>query len=198
MMPKAVGKFTESFSQLPSIGPRLATRLAFYLLNLDKSSLAALIDALGGLKHLNRCPQCFFFKETNETLCTICANPRRDAKTIAVVERESDLLAVEKTGKFNGRYLILGELPEKGVLESSHRLRLAALKHLITAGGGKLGELVLALSPNSFGDFTSDAIREEFKGLAEKITRLGRGIPTGGEIEFADEETLGQALERRN
>ncbi len=197
MVPESIQKFVDAFSQLPSIGPRLATRLAFYLLNLDKSSLAALIDALGGLKHLNRCPHCFFFKGTGAALCTICANPRRDAKTIAVVERESDLLAVEKTGKFNGRYLILGELPEKGMLESSHRLRLAALKRRIAEGGGKLNELVLALSPSSFGDFTSDAIRGEFKGLAEKITRLGRGIPTGGEIEFADEETLGQALERR-
>jgi recombination protein RecR len=198
MLPKEIQKFIELFSKLPSLGPRLATRLAFYLLNLDKPALAALTDALVNLKHLNRCPRCFFLKETNAAACSICANPGRDAATIAVVEREADLLAIEKTGKFRGHYLILGELPEKGALESAHKLRLAALKRRIGEGGGKVKELILALSPTSFGDFAADAIQHEFQGLAERITRLGRGIPTGGEIEFADEETLSSALERRS
>ncbi|MFH1193302.1 MAG: toprim domain-containing protein [Candidatus Jorgensenbacteria bacterium] len=197
MLPQSIQKFIEGFSKLPSLGPRLATRLAFYLLNLDRAELVSLIDALGGLKHLNRCPRCFSFKEANAALCTICANPKRSTGTVAVVERETDLIAIEKTGKFGGRYLILGELPEKGIFESAHKLRLAALKRHIVEGGGHLKELIIALSPTSFGDFAADAIRQEFKEVAEKITRLGRGIPTGGEIEFADEETLGQALERR-
>ncbi|PIP29700.1 recombination protein RecR [Candidatus Jorgensenbacteria bacterium CG10_big_fil_rev_8_21_14_0_10_54_38] len=198
MLPASIKKFIEGFSKLPSLGPRLATRLAFYLLNLDRAELASLIDALGGLKRLNRCPRCFFFKEANAALCTICANPARATGTIAVVERETDLLAIEKTGKFGGQYLILGELPEKGIFESTHKLRLAALKRHIGEGGGHLKELIIALSPTSFGDFAADVIGQEFKGLAEKITRLGRGIPTGGEIEFADEETLSSALERRS
>lgn len=197
MLPAPIQKFIDGFSKLPSLGPRLATRLAFYLLNLDRAELASLIDALGGLKHLNRCPRCFFFREASTALCAVCANPRRDPGTVAIVERETDLLAIEKTGKFGGQYLILGELPEKGTLESAHKLRLAALKRRIAEGGGHLKELIIALSPTSFGDFVADVIRQEFQGLAERITRLGRGIPTGGEIEFADEETLGSALERR-
>ncbi|MFH1162030.1 MAG: toprim domain-containing protein [Candidatus Jorgensenbacteria bacterium] len=197
MLPASIQKFIDGFSKLPSLGPRMATRLAFYLLNLDRAELTSLIDALGGLKHLNRCPRCFFFKEASAAVCAVCANPKRGSGIVAIVERETDLIAIEKTGKFNGQYLILGELPEKGMLESAHKLRLAALKHRIKEGGGRLQELVIALSPTSFGDFTADVIRQEFQELAEHITRLRRGIPTGGEIEFTDEETLGQALERR-
>lgn len=198
MLPKQVQKFIDAFSHLPSLGPRLTTRLAFYLLHLDKPSRMALTDALSGLQQLDRCPRCFFFKENGAAACIICANPKRNTGTVAIVESETDLLAIERTGKFGGRYLILGELPEKGTLESAHKLRLAALKRQIEEGGGHLKELVVALSPTSFGDFVTDVIRQEFQGLAEHITRLGRGIPTGGEIEFADEETLSSALERRS
>lgn len=198
MVPEVIKKFIETFSRLPSLGPRLATRLAFFLLNLDRGSLHELESSLAGLKHVNRCERCFFFKDASQKFCGICMNPARDKTSIALVEKETDVLALERTGKFKGQYLIMGELPERGILESVHKLRLKTLKERITKElGGKAKELIVAVNPNTFGDFLFGLVKGEFKDLAEHITRLGRGIPTGGEIEFADEETLGSALERR-
>ncbi|MDI6821226.1 MAG: toprim domain-containing protein [Patescibacteria group bacterium] len=199
MIPESIQKFIDSFSKLPSLGPRLVTRLAFFLLNLDRATLNNLVSALNGLKELDRCGQCFFLKNGNEKLCDICSDQKRDHDIIAIIEKETDLISIEKTGRFKGNYLILGELNERGVLESIQKLRLKQLKDRINKEmGGKIKEIIIALNPNTFGDFVADLIRQEFKNLAEKITRLGRGIPTGGEIEFADEETLNSALERRN
>lgn len=197
MLPEPVKKFIEVFSRLPSIGPRLATRLAFYLFGIAKNDLKELESAFSELKKVSRCPQCFFIKSGGH-LCSICGNPRRDKKIIAIVEKETDLISIEKTGKFNGHYLVLGELSEAGALKSGQKLRLLHLKNKIkNEPTGKAKEIIVALSPTSLGDITYHLIRKEFENLAEKITRLGRGIPTGGEIEFADEETLRSALERR-
>lgn len=199
MIPEQITKFIEYFSKLPSIGPRFATRLAFHLLSLDESSRKNLENALTKLGTINRCERCFFLKTIDSKLCDICSNTERNPKTIAIVEKETDLISIEATGKFKGHYLLIGELPEKGALESVHRLRLKVLKDRIEKEfGGKATELIIALNPNTFGDFVGGIIKEEFKNLAERITKIGRGIPTGGEIEFADEETLASALERRN
>lgn len=198
MIPEQIKKFIETFSRLPSIGPRLATRLSFYLLGLDKAERKELEAALLGLNTLDRCPRCFFLKSENVTVCDICANPNRDKFTIAIVEKETDIISLERARKFKGQYLIIGELPEKGTLESVHKLRLQHLRDRIERElGGKANELVIALNPTTFGDFVASIVAQDFKNLAKQITRLGRGIPTGGEIEFADEETLGSALERR-
>lgn len=197
MLPDPIKKFIEVFSKLPSLGPRMATRLAFYLTQIDKNDLQELESALSGLKKIDRCHACLFLK-SGGALCSICSDPTRDKNVIAIVEKETDLMSLEKTGAFKGHYLILGELAEHGVLSSSQKLRLQHLKERVKKNlGGKAKEIIVALSPTTFGDFTADLIRREFRGLAEKITRLGRGIPTGGEIEFADEETLRQAFERR-
>lgn len=197
-MPEPIKKFIEVFSRLPAIGPRMATRLSFYLSSLDKNSLKEMEDALGGLKKISRCPNCFFLK-SGGSLCSICADPKRDKGLIAVLEKDTDLMSIEKTGNFKGQYLIIGELDERGGLTSGHKLRIQHLKERIKRDlNGKAKEIILALNPTAFGNFVSDLIRKELEGQAEKITRLGRGIPTGGEIEFADEETLSQALERRN
>jgi len=199
MVPDPIKKFIEVFAKLPSIGPRLATRLAFYLTKLDKPTLNELESAFDGLKKIGRCEQCFFLKETGKKLCAICSDPKRDKSTIAIVEKEADLISIERTGNFPGHYLLLGELPEKGILEPAQKLRLQHLKERIKKEmGGQAREIIIALNPNTLGDFTADFIKQEFKDLAQKITRLGRGIPTGGEIEFADEETLSSALERRS
>lgn len=197
MIPESLKYFIEKFSKLPSLGPRLATRLAFYLANTDKNELDSLEKAIGNLKKINRCTQCFFLSD-RKNLCEICSNPKRDKNVIAIVEKEADLMSLEKTGSFNGHYLILGALTERGSLEAAQKLRIQALKEKIKSSGNKAKEIIVALSPNTFGDFVSGLIKQEFKDFSEKITRLGRGIPTGGEIEFADEETLSQALERRN
>lgn len=199
MTPDPIKKFIEAFSRLPAIGPRLATRLAFHLTTLDRQELHALAVSVNNLKGLTRCERCFFLKSGAQKLCSFCADAARDASIIAIVEKDTDILALENTGRFKGQYLVLGELPERGVLESSHKLRLQALKDRIRKElKGKAKEIIVALNPTTFGDFVVDTVRQEFKTLAEHITRLGRGIPTGGEIEFADEETLTSALERRN
>lgn len=214
MIPDPVQKFIEAFSKLPSIGPRMATRLAFYLVGLPRGELQKLEAAFSGLKNLGRCPQCFFISAGG--LCHVCRDPKRDKLSIAVVEKETDLLSLERTGKWNGHYLVLGS-PERGMIETSQKLRLGHLKARIQKdlggpstgqsamnpktnrrGQDKIKEIVIALNPNAFGDYATEVIIQEFKDLAEKITRLGRGIPTGGEVEFADEETLASALERRS
>ncbi len=199
MIPEPIQKFIESFSRLPSLGPRVATRLAFYLMNLDPSTFKNLETGLLNLKTLNRCKRCFFLKEARKPLCDLCLDQKRNKNLIAIVEKETDLLSIEKTSRFRGQYLILGELAEQGSLKTGQKLRLQSLKNRIKDElGGKAEEIIIAVNPSAIGDFTADLIKQEFRELAKKISRLGRGIPTGGEIEFADEETLSQALERRN
>lgn len=199
MIPDSIQRFIERFSRLPSIGPRLAARLAFHLAGCDAPRIEELAVSIRALAALERCPRCSFFKQTGAPLCSICADPGRDRTTIAIVEKETDLISIERTGRFKGTYFLLGELPERGILTETERARIARLvSYIDTELGGKATELVIAVSQNTFGDFATEALKQELKGRAGRITRLGRGIPTGGEIEFADEETLGSALVGRN
>jgi len=197
MIPKSIRKFIEAFSQLPALGPRQATRLAFYLTSLPKANLDELEKSLKELKGLEKCERCFFLKENNVKLCEICSDPKRDKEIVAVIEKETDLISIEKTASYNGQYFILGKLAEKGVIETAQKLRLEHLKARIKSEGGIIKELIIALNPTAIGDFTADSIKRDFKDLASKITRLSRGLPTGGEIEFADESTLESSLEHR-
>lgn len=199
MIPEEIKKFIDRFSKLPILGPRQATRLAFYLLGEDQGTIKNLEEALKGLASLGICERCFFVKENGDKLCRICSDPKRNPGVIAILEKATDLMTFEKINKFNGQYLVLGKLAERGILEPLQKSRLAALKERIRKElGGKAEEIIVALSATAIGDFTSDLIREEFKDLSKKITRLGRGIPTGGEIEFADETTLLHSFEKRS
>lgn len=199
MLPETISAFVERFSRLPAIGPRLATRLAFYIISLDASTQSALADALKHLSALGRCERCFFVTDGGAKRCTTCSNASRDTRTVAIVERETDAIALERSGSYKGTYFLIGELPERGVLQPLQKLRLEHLKkNIADTPEQKLSELIIALNLNTFGDFVTGLIRVDFKDRAEKITRIGRGIPTGGEIEFADEETIASALERRN
>ncbi|MDO8470313.1 MAG: toprim domain-containing protein [bacterium] len=198
MTPEPIKAFIARFARLPAIGPRLATRLAFYVATQGEQTIVELAAALQGLATLDLCPQCFTLKPRSETTCAVCSDPTRTPRVVAIVERDTDRMALERTGRYHGRYLVMGELPERGVLEPEHRRRLTYLADRIRRdAGGKIDEVIIAVGLHSFGDLLAGLIREEFQGLAKKITRLGRGIPTGGEIEFADEETLCAALERR-
>ena len=115
-----------------------------------------------------------------------------------VVEKETDLISLENTKKFAGRYFIIGEIPKTGVLETSQKLRLQNLKTFIQKElGGKAQEIVLGFNPTSLGDLQASLLMKELAPLTAKMSRLGRGLPTGGEIEFADDETLGASLDRR-
>jgi len=197
MIPESVHNFIKAFSRLPAIGPRLATRLAFFLISLGKSDFESLEKAFSGLKSLDRCPRCFFAKERKSELCNICGNPGRDRKTILIVEKETDVLSMENASAYKGVYLVLGEISPDGGLEGYQETRLKNLVRMVEEENGKDTEIVLGLEANSIGDFAADTISGILKGHVGKITRLARGIPTGGAIEFADEETLRGAFEGR-
>jgi recombination protein RecR len=114
------------------------------------------------------------------------------------VEKDTDVFSIEKAGKFSGHYCVIGELDHRNPLGDIQKQRLQKLKNRVVEElKGTPGEIIIALGPNTFGDFVSELIRQGFKGISVKITRLGRGIPTGGDIEFADEETLRNAFEGR-
>ena len=213
MLPEQIKKFIEIFSSLPGIGPRQATRLAFKLTEGGVGKIDETAKAVAQLKNLKLCKECFFIHQNKDDLCDICADPKRQKNIIAVIEKETDLISLERSKKYKGRYLILGELPKSGVLESGQKLRLNNLKSFIkknsspanpgqdaqthSADSGQAEEIILALNPTTYGDLNAKILTKELEGFAKKISRLGRGIPTGGEIEFADPETLGQSLERR-
>ncbi|MEK9186105.1 MAG: toprim domain-containing protein [Patescibacteria group bacterium] len=189
MLPDPIKKFVEMFAGLPGIGPRQATRLAFHIKTLGQAAVGELAKTVYGLNDVKTCPQCFFTHTGSSLTCYICSDSKRDIGVIAIVEKETDLISLEKTKKFGGRYLVLGELKKAGALDSAQKLKLKTLKNA--------SEIILAINPTTYGDITAEMIAQELKGVAPKITRLGRGIPTGGEIEFADEDTLGGALDNR-
>lgn len=198
-LPDSVRLLIEELSELPSIGPRQAHRLAFYLINRGAGSAQALAESLMGLSRIKVCERCFFIHENSDSLCDICRDPKRNQKLIMIVEKETDLISIESTGKFKGRYLVLGPIPKIGLLEDWQKLRLQNLKSFIQKTlNGKADEIILGFNPTSVGDFNAGIISKELSELTLKISRLGRGLPTGGEIEFADDETLGGALEGRN
>lgn len=197
MFPDAIQKFVEKFSRIPSIGPRLATRLALFLTSLDLKEFTEIRLALEGLASLNRCPECFSLKSKSEKLCAICTARDRDFSVLAIVEKETDVEAMERSGAYRGRYLILGEAAHDGVMTDIQRERLRTIKSRIAKKERIINEIIIALPHNSFGDALSATITRGMNGTGPKLTRLGRGIPTGGTIEFADEDTLKEALRKR-
>ncbi len=197
-LPDSIDRLIQDLSEWPSIGPRQATRLAFFLAGRGPQSAANLARDFAGLSQIKICENCFFVHQNTDSLCDVCRNPARDKSVILLVEKETDLLSIEDTKKFTGRYLVLGEIPRTGLLEEWQKLRLNSLKNFINKNlAGKAKEIILGFNPTSLGDFHSSILGKELRPLTEKISRLGRGLPTGGEIEFADDETLGSALERR-
>lgn len=199
MLPDPIKKFINIFSELPSIGPRQATRLAFYLIAGGKGKLEEISKAIADLKNIKICPNCFFIHSNTDNFCNICADKNRNKNIIMILEKETDLISIERTKKFNGRYLILGELKKGGILEPDQKLRLSNLKSFIKKlPEGIAEEIIIATNPTTYGDLSAMIIKKELGEFSKKFSRLGRGIPTGGEIEFADEETLEQALERRS
>lgn len=199
MVPKPIQQFVDAFAKLPSIGPRQATRLAFFIKNLGAEAARELSESVAGLAGIKTCAHCFasYTAHEDRVLCGICSNPSREHGVIAVVEKETDLISLEKTKKFGGVYFVLGDLKKEGILDATHTLRLSSLKGRIAQDRGRVKEIILAINPTTYGDINASLIARELKNSAEKVSRLGRGIPTGGEIEFADEDTLGGALENR-
>ncbi len=201
MTPDSIKKFAAEAAKLPGIGPRQATRIAFYLAREGNQKITGLASALNGLSELTQCELCRNIMPASEgQQCSICRDPQRNPLTIAIVEKEADVLSIEKTGQFVGRYFVLGELSKDGLLGPNEKKRLQKLKERasVISSEKKFNEIIIALNHTTYGDLGATSLIQEMKPFAKKITRLGRGLPTGGEVEFADEETLGGALASRN
>jgi recombination protein RecR len=201
MYPKTIQNFIDKFSRIPGIGPRQAARLAFWFLNDGKNTRNDLKKALEDLdKNVEICPSCHFIIENSDGKCHFCDNPSRDHKTICVVEKETDLATIEKSGVYKGLYHVLGGLFSALDTAIPKNLKMPELVNRIEhkKGGEKaVLEVILALSPTHEGDLTAHYLERLLKPLKVKITRLGRGLPYGSDVEFADAQTLSGALESR-
>lgn len=198
-LPDSIKNLTDSLSKLPSLGPRQAIRLVFYLLGRGKDFIHNLAQEISDLEKIKICERCFFIHQNRNNLCDICQNPSRKQSVIMIVEKETDLLSIENVGKYDGRYLILGPISKVGSLDAYQKLRLQNLKDfIIRLPNQKADEIIIGLNPTALGDFYSSLLKKELESFALKISRLGRGLPTGGEIEFSDNETLESALEKRS
>lgn len=191
----AVQDLIDELGRLPGIGPKSAGRLAFHLLGSDPADVQRLVDALVAVKEKGRfCEVCFNVAESE--LCRICRDPRRDDTMLCVVSEPKDVVAIERTREFRGRYHVLGGAisPLDGVgPEQLHFVEL--LRRL---SGGTVSEVIVATNPNMEGEATALYVTrflKEVQGL--RITRLASGLPVGGDLEYADEVTLGRAFEGR-
>ena len=201
MYPNPIQEFIARFASLPSIGPRQASRLAFHLLKKSTGELQGYANVILALhENLNVCAECFYVSGGKDKNCEICNDPERDQSVICVVEKETDAVAIEKTGRFKGLYHILGGTISKLEPESYKKLRVKELfERIKTSQKDKtpVKEAILALNPTPEGDMMALYLERVLKATGVKITRLGRGLPSGADMEFADEETLGEALDSR-
>jgi len=184
----------EQLGKLPGIGPRSAERIAFHILKADEKDALALSQSIRDVKtQIRSCKVCFNLAEGE--LCEICADPRRDRSIICVVEQPKDLLAIESTGAYHGLYhVLMGHIsPLEGV--GPEDLTIDALIKRVKAGG--IEEVVIATNPDVAGDATALYISEALRGVDVKITRLARGLPTGGQIEYANKTILTDAITQR-
>ena len=194
-IPEPVTKLIDAFSRLPGVGPKTASRLTFYLLRSPDDLTMTLSDALRDLKSQTRfCSVCFNI--TVDDPCGICADPHRDHSTIAVVEEPLDVLAIERTGSFGGVYHVLhGAIsPVNGI--GPDDLRIRELVKRVEQGG--IDEIIVATNPGLEGDATAMFIKRELEPKGVKLMRLARGLPVGGDIEYADAVTLMRALQGRS
>lgn len=169
----------------------MAERLVLYLFKQDEGKLLSFAESLEGLKHLSSCKDCFYISESE--LCGFCSDPSRDRTTICVVEEPLDVIAIERTGSFRGLYHVLGGVVDSGKDDSI--LRIAELKQRIQKTNVK--EVILATNPTTEGDMTAYFVKSKLADTKAAITRIARGLATGGDIEYADELTLSSSLENR-
>ena len=190
----AVNRLTEVLSRLPGIGPKSAQRLAYHLLKASEEQVRDLADALVGVKQKTKlCRTCCNIADTD--VCIICGSPVRDQSRICVVEQPQDMLTLEHTGVYKGVYHVLhGAIsPTEGV--GTGDIRIAEL--LSRLEGGTVVEIILATNANVEGETTAMYLQRLIAPLGVKVTRLARGLPFGGEIEYADDVTLSRAMENR-
>lgn len=191
----SIEKLIESFEKLPSIGHKTAQRLAFYMLDQSKEEIKEFTDSIINAKNnLKFCSICYNISDTDP--CNICSNPKRDSSVICVVEDVKDVFAMERTHEYNGLYHVLhGSIsPMNGIGPDDIKIK----ELLARLMDGKVKEIILATNPRVEGEATSIYISKLVKPLGIKVTRIARGIPIGGDLEYTDEVTLAKALEGRN
>lgn len=189
-----VARLIEAFGRLPTVGPKTAQRLTFYLLRNPNNLTTELASALLDLRDKTiLCSTCFNLAEVDP--CHICRNPSRDRSLICVVEEPLDILAVERTGEYRGLYHVLHGAISPMDRVSADDLKIRELIERLRSGD--VVEVILATNPNMEGDATAMFITRQMAGLNLRITRLARGLPIGGDLEYADQITLTRALEGR-
>ncbi|MHA7223610.1 recombination mediator RecR [Arthrobacter sp. RHLT1-20] len=192
----AVQELIDELGRLPGVGPKSAQRLAFHILEADPQDMKRLADAITTVKEkVKFCTVCG--NVTEQELCNICRDPRRDPSIICVVEESKDVLAVERTRSFRGRYHVLGGAinPIAGI--GPEQLRIREL--LTRLNDSAIQEIIIATDPNLEGEATATYLARMLKSIGIAVTRLASGLPVGGDLEYADEVTLGRAFEgRRN
>lgn len=197
-LPQSIQKLIEEFSRLPGVGPKSAQRLAMHLLRTPKMRVQSLADAIGGLQNgLRFCSTCWNIAEAE--LCGICGDPARKREQICVVEDILDVMALEKTSEYLGTYHVLhGVLsPVDGI--GPEQLKIDALTQRIRGleGGSGAIEIILATNPSLEGETTAMYLLRLLKPMDVRITRIARGLPAGGDLDYADELTLSRALQGR-
>ncbi len=190
----ALADLVDELGRLPGIGPKSAQRIAFYILGSDKADVDRLADALRTVKEQVRfCTACG--NVAMDDLCRICRDPRRSDDSICVVEEPKDIIAIERTGEFRGRYHVLGGAinPLDGI--GPDDLRIRDLMQRLQAGVTK--EIIIATDPNTEGEATATYLALLINPMGIAVSRLASGLPVGGDLEYADEVTLGRAFEGR-
>ncbi|MEP7162995.1 MAG: recombination mediator RecR [Candidatus Moraniibacteriota bacterium] len=191
--PKAFQALIAHFSKLPSIGPKMAERLVLHLFKQDEEKLLSFAEALENLKHLSTCKRCFHIAESE--FCEFCSDPRRDEKSLCVVEEPMDVIAIERTGSFQGLYHVIGGTLDPGETENGKELHVSELLERVKKDS--VQEVILATNPTTEGDLTALYLKSKLKEYPVKVTRIARGLSTGGDIEYADEVTLTSSLTNR-
>ena len=196
LLPHPLQKLVNAFERLPGIGPKSASRLAFYLLRATEDVSQELSEALDGLKDkIAFCEECFNITEAGRTRCEICEDARRDGSTLCVVADSLNVLAFERTGGYRGRYHVLQGLlsPIEGI--GPEDLKIAQLMTRVKKD--HISEVIIATNPSMEGDTTAMYLRQQLQPSGAKVTRLGLGLPVGGDLDYADQNTLLRALSGR-
>lgn len=190
----AIQDLIDELGRLPGIGPKSAQRIAFHIIQSERVDISRLADVLRTVKEkVKFCIECGNISE--EDLCRICRDPRRDPTLICVVEESKDVIAVEKTREFRGKYHVLGGAisPIDGIGPENLRIR----ELMVRLAATEIQEIIIATDPNLEGEATATYLSRLLKPLGMKVSRLASGLPVGGDLEYADEVTLGRAFEGR-
>ena len=196
LLPEPIRRLIDAFSRLPGVGPKTASRLAFYLLRSGDDLTQELSAALAELKaNTGYCQQCHNITTADQALCEICAHPKRDQTILCVVEEPLDVLALERTDGYQGLYHVLDGVlsPIEGI--GPEDLKIAELVQRVQ--NGVVVEIIIATNPSMEGDATAMYLQQQLADYDLRLTRLARGLPVGGDLEYADQNTLLRALDGR-